>query len=119
MDTAFALHRAPPSDSTPDPPPLTHQHSIDRAWGAMQASEGRRRAKYARVGLFRIDVAYQDKIDVSDGAAVVPRFGKKDGHTPLYERNAQAKTRVYKQYRSRIHALPWQPPTVQGRKGRR
>ena len=45
-------------------------HSIEAAWELMA-----RHAKYARVGLFRLDVVYRTPIDISSlGDAVVPNF---------------------------------------------
>ena len=51
-------------------------HSIERAWGAMVDCERRRGRRYARVGLFRLDVKYVTPIRIGDGAvAAVPNFG--------------------------------------------
>mmetsp|Transcript_26552 Transcript_26552/g.50286 ORF Transcript_26552/g.50286 Transcript_26552/m.50286 type:complete len:318 (+) Transcript_26552:867-1820(+) len=47
-------------------------HSIERAWGVMQASEIASNTMYSRVGLFRLDVFYTNEIDLLDGDAVVP-----------------------------------------------
>lgn len=43
-------------------------HSIERVWAAMTSSG----KQYRRVGLFRLDCKYNDPIDISRGAAVVP-----------------------------------------------
>jgi hypothetical protein len=55
-------------------------HSIERAWGAMVDGERRRGRRYARVGLFRLDVKYVTPVRVGDGAvAAVPNFGHWNG----------------------------------------
>ena len=58
--------------------------SIERVWRLMERGGERlffsqeegvqKRKEYSRVGLFRLDVRYQNKIDIFDGDAVVPFF---------------------------------------------
>ena len=51
-------------------------HSIEKVWGLMEAFELRTGTKFDRIGLFRLDVLYEDSIRIIEGeveeTAVIP-----------------------------------------------
>ena len=48
-------------------------HSIARVWELMESNELTLRVTYSRVGLFRLDVQYQNSVYINDGDAVEPK----------------------------------------------
>jgi hypothetical protein len=63
---------------------LKQWHSIEQVWRLMQHHEEEFNIQYDRVGFFRSDVEYISPIDIFNGDAVVPAFGKMTNDRMFY-----------------------------------